>query len=183
MELLRFSYINDDYHPDVVQRWSDGGCREEMERRLGYRLSVVSLNQPESVAPGDPFVLELDIENVGWATPMNPRPVFLLLESGSQLFRLEAQALEVRSWLPSRTSTVQFRGVLPATLDPGTVTLLLQLPDTDSGLQGDPRYSIRLANDQMWQAESGANLLGTLTVDASAPTDQVTGAAPFEQVE
>lgn len=180
MARLRFSYINDDYHPDVIQSWEDGGCREEIERNVGYRLRLVSTNQPVSVAPGDPFLIEIDIENVGWAAPMNPRPVFLLLESGGQLYRLEAQAVEVRSFLPGRTSTVQFRGVLPPEIQPGTVTLSLSLPDSESNLRDDPRYSIRLANEQIWQEESGTNLLGTLTVDASARTDDVPGATSLE---
>lgn len=180
MERLRFSYINDDYHPDVVQSWSDGGCRSEIERSLGYRLRLLSMDQPESVAPGDSFVLRLDIENVGWAAPINPRPAFLRIESETEGYRLEGAAVEVRSWLPGRTSAIEFRGTLPEGISPGQKTLSLDLPDAAGSLAGDPRYSIRLANDGTWQAQSGTNLLGTLTIDEQAPTDTVPGAIDVE---
>ncbi|MCX7807831.1 MAG: DUF4832 domain-containing protein, partial [Deltaproteobacteria bacterium] len=38
MEMHHYSFINRDYHPDVVASWRMGGCIDAIRKRLGYRL-------------------------------------------------------------------------------------------------------------------------------------------------
>ena len=39
MVLLHFSAISAGYHEDVLHSWEEGGCIQEINRRLGYRLN------------------------------------------------------------------------------------------------------------------------------------------------
>lgn len=53
---------------------------------------------------------------------------------------------------------------LPSSLPTGTYALLLDLPDPQ--LSSRPEYSIRLANENVWEAATGLNsLLHTVTVN------------------
>lgn len=52
LELLHFSYLNLSYHGEVLDRWRDQGCFDEMRDRLGYRLAVVEVARSECVRPG-----------------------------------------------------------------------------------------------------------------------------------
>jgi hypothetical protein len=156
-ERFHYSYINAEYHPDVVASWGSGGCRETIEQRLGYRLLVTSAE----VLAGESTQAVLTIENVGWAAPFNPRTVWLVVDNNLE----DAVALssDPRSWLAG--TTVQIATSLGA-LTPGMHTLSLWLPDPSESLAGDPRYSIRLAHDGMWDPSTGLNQLGEFEVPA-----------------
>jgi hypothetical protein len=43
---MHFTYLNDDFHPDALQAFKDGGCFDEINRRLGYRLWVKTADFP-----------------------------------------------------------------------------------------------------------------------------------------
>ena len=77
------------------------------------------------------------------------------------------------------TTTIRANLRVPANLPVGTYTMSLRLPDASSKLTADPRYAIQLANDGMWDAATGDNVLthelvidpaATGPVDASATT-------------
>lgn len=51
MERHHYSFINRDYHPDIVQGWADGGCLPTIERRLGYRLALLDAALPSASGP------------------------------------------------------------------------------------------------------------------------------------
>lgn len=62
----------------------------------------------------------------------------------------------------------------------GDATVSLWLPDADEQLATDPRYAIRLANADVWDAARGTNTLGTMTISEEAPVDDVPDARPLE---
>jgi hypothetical protein len=181
-EMARFhwTYINDQYHPDVLARWTAEGCRPEMERKLGYRWTLVSGSLPEAVRPGGTFRVELTLRNDGWAALTNPRLVYVVLERGGE--RLSA-ALEVdpRSWLPGE-HTLSARLRVPAALAEGTYRLALWVPDAAAGLRARADYAIQLANEGLWVEASGDNPLGTLRVAHDAAGDARSDAARFEAI-
>ncbi|MGQ9833550.1 MAG: DUF4832 domain-containing protein [Candidatus Villigracilaceae bacterium] len=53
---------------------------------------------------------------------------------------------------------------LPADLPAGVYRLALWLPDSSTSLQADPRYAVRFAHPDLWDAKHGWNLLGTMEV-------------------
>ena len=182
MERLRFSYINHEYHPDVVSSWTSGGCREEMERRLGYRLALLEVRYPEQVPPGGVLPLGLAIENTGYAAPVNPRPVIIILD-GPATYSAELPSIDMRKWLPAEEAQLSVRIQLPASAPAGSYTLSLWLPDAASSLRDDPRYAVRLANQDTWDGATGRNRLAAVTIDPSAPGSTNPRADRFEVIE
>jgi hypothetical protein len=182
MERFHWTYINSEYHPAVLARWSSDGCREEIERRLGYRLELTEAMLPDAVKPGGTFVLRLSLQNDGFAALTNPRPVFVVLEGEDERLAAELGS-DPRLWLPG-SHDVAVRLRLPASLAPGSYRVALWLPDADEGLRSRPEYSLRLANEDLWQETSGHNTLSVLEVAAAAPgeADPAAGAL-FEVIE
>lgn len=61
------------------------------------------------------------------------------------------------------------QAALPAGLAAGVYPNLLALPDPEPTLADDPRYSIRLANDGLWDESTGYHDLGlSVMVDESS---------------
>lgn len=165
MEAMHFSFVNRDYHPDIVEGWETEGCMEEIERRLGYRLVLTGGSLPEAVRPGGSFSVVLTIDNEGFAAPFNPRPVKLVLEGPGVRHEVTLPD-EIRSWLPGE-HTVTARLGLPAGLAEGDYTLALWMPSADATLASNEAFSVRLANEGVWA--DGANRLGTIRIDDEAP--------------
>jgi len=180
MERLHWTYVNDEYHPEVVAGWTDQGCREEMERRLGYRLVALDVDAPEAARPGGtlPFVVRL--QNEGFAPPANPRAVWVVLDGPRFLTAVLADP-DARAWLPGEEATIRTRLQLPADLPEGEYTIGLWLPDAAEALRDDPRFAIRLANDASWDAATGANRLTSVTIAADAPGSRDPDAAAFAE--
>ena len=54
------------------------GCLPEISRSLGYRLVLKKLIIPETVYQGKNFHFQLTLENIGFASFYNQRPVYLI---------------------------------------------------------------------------------------------------------
>jgi len=178
MERFHWTYINEEYNETVIERWTAGGCRADIDRKLGYRIALTSGSAPAEVRPGGSFTLTLGLENDGWATMMTPRPVIAVLESDAGE-RLEAVLpVDPRTWHPgAHELSVRLR--VPADLALGTYRLALFLPDMAEGLRSRPEYSVELANEGVWNATRGDNTLAQITLSASAPGTADPGATSF----
>jgi len=170
MELLHFSALNEAYHKGILRSWEDGGCMEEIRNRLGYRLALTSADFNEEVRPGGLLNLRVNISNTGFASLMNPRPLFIVLVGQNarsvppHIVKLE---LDPRSWQPGSSSfTAKIR--LPSNMANGEYNLALWLPDEAETLRENPLYSVQFANEGTWDESVGYNVLGKVTVDSSA---------------
>lgn len=176
LELLHFSAINEAYHKGILRSWEEGGCLEEINNRMGYRLSLTSANFNEQVRPGGLLNLTVNITNSGFASLMNPRPLYVVLfpspfgrgksegqGEGEEIVKLE---LDPRTWQPGNSSiTVSIR--LPSKMTKGDYNLALWLPDEAETLQLNPLYAVQFANEGIWDETTGYNILGKVTVDSS----------------
>lgn len=167
-ELGRFhySYLNQDYEASVIASWSSGGCRPEIDRRLGYRFALESGAFPGTVQRGVAASVSLRIKNEGWAAPYNPRSADLILRhTGTGALHRVALASDPRRWAPGTTTTVGHNLVLPTSLPAGSYALLLHLGDPATALNARPDFAIQLANANVWEPSTGFNdLRWTLTV-------------------
>ncbi|MGK3975956.1 DUF4832 domain-containing protein [Sorangium sp. So ce118] len=153
-----WSFINTDYHPDVIADWRSEGCFETIACRLGYRFAVMGHESPEQVARGESLSLRLRVFNDGYARAYKPRPVYLVLQQGATRRVVEVDA-DPRRWAPGEESELCLGAQLPADLPPGDYQLGLWLPDGSERLRDDPRYAIRLSSGATWDSASGVNLL------------------------
>lgn len=154
LENAHWTYLNDYYHPDVLNRWAAEGCLPEIKRRLGYRLSLETGIYETIAAPGTDYHLTLDIRNEGFAAPVNPRPVELVFEGPVSTYRFELP-VEIRRWYGGQSQQVEAVVALPESMETGTYKLYLHLPDVAPQLRDDARYAIQLANSGLWEAATG----------------------------
>jgi hypothetical protein len=159
-ELARFhwSYLNWDYHGDIIESWR-GDCLDDIQRRLGYRLELVSGDFPAEVVAADGLAITLTLRNVGFAAPYNPRDVEIILRDVESHAEVALTATEdPRRWLAGEPHTFSVTAT-HADLLPGAYELFLNLPDPQPSLRAIPAYSIRLANESIWEHATGYNIL------------------------
>jgi Domain of unknown function (DUF4832)/Domain of unknown function (DUF4874) len=161
----------------ATKRWQRDGCWTTFNQKLGYRFELVSSSAPTSVSKTKNLVISFGVKNVGFASPYNPRKLELILlnKTTKQVFRIvlnngalgvSNQTYDPRFWQPNTTTKVTVNAPLPSTLPTGSYDLLLNLPDPKNTLSKRPEYSIRLANQNVWEPTTGYNsLLRSITVN------------------
>lgn len=168
MELLHFSAINEAYHKGILRSWEEGGCLEEINNRLGYRLALTSADFNEQVRPGGILNLTVNLQNTGFASIINEHPLYIVLVGQEGLPSHEVKLdIDSRSWEPG-TTTFTTKLHIPSNIAEGEYSLGLWLPDAYESLQDNPLYSVQFANENVWDASTGYNILGTIKVDKSA---------------
>ncbi|RZK68864.1 MAG: DUF4874 domain-containing protein, partial [Pedobacter sp.] len=66
MMLLKWTYLNLDYFQPTLNLWRNTGCFEELERNMGYRLSLFSSNLPET-SVNNAVKISVQLTNYGFA--------------------------------------------------------------------------------------------------------------------
>lgn len=160
-----WSYLNIGYHQGVISGWRSEGCFNEISARLGYRLALKNaFFTPDSKAvAGGEYRVVLNIANEGWAAPMNPRGVELVLAGGGKEYTYKIDS-DPRFWFENTVTTLATTIDLPSDLAAGEYKLYLNLPDGYASLAENPLYSIRLLNHNIWDEKKGYNLLHTFSV-------------------
>lgn len=174
MALFHWSYLSASYIQEVLDDWRDEGCWDDMDRRLGYRLTLRQGRYADFAQPGGSFALHIELTNEGFAAPFNPRGLELIWRHTATG---EVVAIPLpddpRLWLPDVSNHLISHSVdIPPDMATGSYELLLHLPDPEPTLYGRPEYAIRLANADTWEPATGYNrLLHTVTLlaDASDP--------------
>ncbi len=167
MELLHFSAINEAYHKGILRSWEEGGCLQEINDRMGYRLSLTSADFNERVRPGGLLNLNVNLQNTGFTSIVNERPLYVVLvgRDGIPPYATKLE-LDPRTWQPGGSSfTASIR--LPSDMEEGEYNLALWLPDGSETLQANPLYAVQFANENIWDESTGYNILGTIAVDSS----------------
>jgi hypothetical protein len=154
-ELARYhwSFLNVDFHRSVLDSWGQAGLATTA-RSLGYRLRLVSGAFPATARPGQTVRMELTLTNDGYAAPLTRRPVHVVFGTGPTAVAVPV-AVDVRGLAPGATKT--FRVDVPVPAAAGPKALSLALPDDAASLAGNPAYSVRLANQGLWDPATGRN--------------------------
>jgi hypothetical protein len=178
---FHYSFLNQGYNANVNDDWVAQGCIEDIKRRLGYRLQLVSGIFRTEASPGQTFPLTLELQNVGYAAPFNPRGMELVLRhttTGQRFFAELSRDFDARFCLPGSNHVLTATLASATNLPLGSYEMLLHLPDPAPLLYGLVPYSIRLANSNaisgpissaVWEPATGYHHLGhTLTVNNTA---------------
>ena len=156
-EDFHWTYMNSGYNADVLNRWESDGCMNEVKRRLGYRLSLVDVATSRTAAAGEYYRVKMNVKNSGFAAPANPRHIELVLVDGNGKKTVyEFKDVDMRYWFANETVTVDKVIALPKDAS-GNCTLYLNMPDPKETLHDNPYFSIRLANDGVWNEKTGYN--------------------------
>lgn len=158
---FHYSFLNALYNVQVNNDWVTGGCMDDIKHKLGYRLVLRNATIPVKAAAGATLSLTLNIENVGYASPYNPRPVQLILKNkATGAITAINFNTDIRTWFTGVTK-LEDKLTLPSTLAAGNYLLYLNMPDSYVSLANRPEYSIQLANMGTWEAATGYNNLNT----------------------
>ena len=180
MAYLHYDYLNMDYSRYVLDRWENEYYNNSMSyynrigMRMGYRLQLVSASLSDEVAPNGELQVQLKIRNTGYSSIYNKRTAYIVLVKGSTT-KLLPLASDPRTWESGEETTIT-ESLPVGSLALGTYQAYLWLPDEEQALRSNPRFSIRLANPNIWDATTGRNALGlsvTVTNGADPSIDPV----------
>lgn len=163
MRYLRWSFLNEDYYRGVNDQWIAQGGMNNIIRELGYRIQLLSAEYSEKVAPGDSFSARIILKNLGYASMYNPRLVELVLKSheSGEVYKVQLD-VEPRLWKPMVENAIETEVGIPQDMPKGDYELYLNLPDPEESLYSKPAYSVRLANKDVWEENTGYNKLGVV---------------------
>ena len=166
-QLARFhwTYLHRDYNKEVLDSWREDGVWDDVCRRLGFRFVLDKVTLPKHPKAGNEFDVTFNLRNVGFAAPMNKRDVelvFVSKEDPNKKF-VYPQDVDPRFWMPEEDITFTLSCALDAKMS-GKYNVYLNLPDPYASLHDNPAFSIRLANDNVWEESTGYNLLTTVTI-------------------
>lgn len=185
MRYLRWSYLNEDYYRPVNDTWKIDGGMDNILRELGYRFELTSADFIKSTKPGGKFHARILIKNLGYAPFYNNRFVEIILknkETGER-YRLRLNDIEPRFWQPLATNEIIVDGGVPQNIPNGQYAIYLNLPDADPKIYTNPHFSIRLANENVWESETGYNnLLSNIEISSNNKTESYTGSLLFEKM-
>ena len=185
MELLHFSAINEAYHKGILRSWEEGGCMEEINNRMGYRISLTSADFNEKVRPGGVLNLTVNLQNTGFASIVNERPLYVVISpigggqgDGGHRVKLDIDPL---TWeLGSTAFTTRLH--IPSNAEAGEYQLAVWLPDAYESLRDNPFYAIQFANENVWDESTGYNILGQININQDAGGSYQRG-EEFEVIE
>jgi Domain of unknown function (DUF4832)/Domain of unknown function (DUF4874) len=165
---MRWSTLNTDYNQDVLRAM--GATLNDAKKNLGYRFVLQSSSLPTKAVRNKNIELKFTLKNEGYASPYNPRNLeVVFVKAGSAPIRRKVEIdrennTDPRLWKPLETTVV--RACINAPNAAGTYRVYLNLPDPI--LPDDARYSLRFANNGLWdsskiaspQASAAFNALG-----------------------
>ena len=160
LRLLHYTYLNADYNNQVNNDWVDGGCMDDIRRNLGYRIVLDSALIENEV--DDNLKMILYLRNIGYASPIKDYLVDLVLTSEGVEETVFSFDTDVRFWFDDIVLGGDFD---VSGLSSGEYALHLFIHDHHSTITNRPEYAIRLANDDLWQEETGYNTLSTIGID------------------
>lgn len=158
-----WTYLNSEYNQDVLGRWKDEGCYDEIISSLGYRFNFTKNWISKEPKAGEECSVLLRIENQGYAAPVNPRGAELILVDGNGVKTVFELGSDPRTWFGGTITAIDTQIQIPAAAK-GHCILYLNLPDPEKNLHDDPRFSIRLANTNVWDDKTGYNKIGEFDV-------------------
>ncbi|MEO5648826.1 MAG: DUF4832 domain-containing protein [Ginsengibacter sp.] len=159
MKLLKWTYLNLDWYQPVINAWKSSGCFDELQRNLGYRLSLVSGKFPKQAIADQNFKVEITLSNKGYAPLYNFKAtsmVFINKTSGnSYSFNLPVDLRKVK---PNGVLVIS-DSIKLAGIPKGDYDLYLNISDPSENLKNRVEYKVRLANQATWVQATGMNHL------------------------
>jgi len=160
MNRMHYTYLNADYNNSKVNNHWTNVCMDEIKKRLGYRLYLVSGQYSNAAEHGDHLSYSLNIINEGFSSPVNKRHIKLILKNLATNETWEANLDHDIRYLFQGSHNLTGQICIPACMSPGQYSMHLKLSDPAMTLEDRPEYSIRLANTDIWDSTLGYNDLG-----------------------
>ena len=151
LSLFHFTFLNNLYHPDVLNLWRMQGCYDNISRSLGYRLVLVSSRFPDCIEAGGEINFEISVRNDGFAAPVTKMVLHLVLQEhngeSSYRFVISGSNTNPRFWFGNGTDhTVNGKVVLPNNVTAGNWNVFLAIVDAAATLGEVSQYNVLAIN-------------------------------------
>lgn len=162
MKKYHWSYLNMSYHPGIISDWKNTNCFDEIQKKLGYRFVMKEVSYSKEIVGGKNYNMILKFENKGFASPYNPRTAEIKFRSTSngKIYYTHKLNSNPQFWF-SGEHVIDETFTLPNHMPNDRYDLILSLPDASPSINSRPEYSIRLANIDTWEYNTGYNILFT----------------------
>lgn len=186
LDMMNIQSMSNSTWSGVMKKWKDIDYDDQMSfygyvaRTLGYKFVLKSAEVTDEIVPGESFTLSLELENEGFGNLMKAKDLEVVLKKGTET--LTARVDEDARFWDDESGAIEkaFTFSVPQDMAPGEWTMYLGLTSTFDTLKANPAYSVRFANVGVWDAESGLNKLGEITISASGAPGS---AERFEQID
>ena len=170
MSTYHWSFCGSSYATEVTSRWRSSGIFDTLNIHMGYRFNLIQAAYSDEAAPGGRMNVVIHLRNDGYAPLYNKRTAYLVLKNSAHTYCLPISS-DPREWRPGHTFILE-QPAVPSDAAEGTYHLYLWMPDQYESIKNDPRFAVRFANVNVWDANTGYNDLGaTITISSSAPLD------------
>lgn len=164
LDKLNAHSVHLDYHPEVIEKWKSTTFEGEntykyISDNLGYRFVLISAQVSQVVEAGGVLDLNFQIQNEGFANLINSREVEIVLSNGHAEYKSGLDE-DPRTWTKeSGVMDKELSFSIPSDADLGNWSLYLNMPSSSEELCNNPLYSVRLANENVWDEKTGYNLI------------------------
>ncbi len=134
---------------------------------LGYRFVLRGSEVPEETSPGGTFDVTFSVENTGFAAPVRPQKAEVILERGGEYYLTQAD-IDPREWQSCAVAEESLNIGLPASIEAGEWNVYLRLSVGNQSIRDGNLRCVEFANDGVWNASLGANLLGKIAVSGES---------------
>lgn len=154
LENTNWSFLNRDYFEQNITNWTNSNHIDAIKRKLGYRFVLTNSTFD---LQGTNLSVQFNLTNEGYARLFKERKVYLVLKNNTTSEQTSFLInTDCRTW----ENTINLSQTIDvSSLPTGDYSSFLFLPDSESTLVSNPKYSIRLANNTVWEASSGMNNL------------------------
>ncbi len=143
---MGYSYLNDAYHPDVLEKWKSGGCYETIKTDLGYKLVAKSLSTSIS---SESLHINFVFENEGFGAPYVNYSISLILYNSENRYTF---GVDMDARTISSGKREELTQDLPlSSVESGSYCLDIKI--------GTEPYTIHLANKDIWNSSYSSNKL------------------------
>jgi Domain of unknown function (DUF4832)/Domain of unknown function (DUF4874) len=154
---------------DYINGWTSGGCWNEVNNLMGYRLIYNSVVHQSTATAGQTITATVSLRNVGWSRVQHPRKIqIVMVRSGGGASDVVCNSRVDLRALPAKATTNSNITVNCTTGIAGTWTVHLRMPDIWPNTAGTAAFAIRPANTDgggaSWDATNFRWTTGTTVV-------------------
>jgi hypothetical protein len=185
LDYLNIQGMSPTYHPDVISYFKSTQYRDDttfdyIAKKLGYRFVLKEAAVNTNTWQGNFLHIKLQFINDGFANLLRATDFYAVISDGDNTYTAKIND-DPRLWNDdSGAITKNFWFSLPSNIPEGNYDVSLKLSSTYSSLKDNPYYNIRFASEGVWNAGTGLNKIGSISIgEPENPGDLVTG---FKQV-
>ena len=172
MEKRHCTYMNKTYDRKVKEKWKkeiytnknsvyqgENGYKY-IENHLGYRLVIRDVDM---ICTKRKINIGINIENVGFGNIIRKKQLGFFLKNENNQYYIESD-IDIRKQLNEKMYELTIAEELPKNVKIGEYEVYLKIEEPYESLKNNNYYSIKLANNNVWNENLGANYIGNITI-------------------